>query len=74
MYTVRIEHKELTLGQADAECYRTPTQAMNWELWWLYVFESFAFGPFFKFWNWKLRARVEEQIRKRTRRIEEDEE
>ena len=88
-YDLLYEDGTLSIVQENSEALHTaPIYKMGWSLWWVYVFESWAFGLFLSFWNWRwesgkltkreLQAKLERLQRRseeRTRRIvmEDDE-
>ena len=84
-YDVILESNHVYIKQGEDVVYTTPVHEMTWQIWWTYVFESWAFGLFFSFWNWRWESgklthrelqsrveRLERKIQEKTRRIEQD--
>lgn len=54
-YQVTAEGNHLIIRDTQGNTRKSPILSMTWGLWWEYAAESFIYGLFFRFWNWRWR-------------------
>ena len=75
-YAIDAEEGTIVLRDRDGEeVFHASSFPMTWQLWALYVVESWLCGPLLKFWHWRwAEEKIDRLARKKTERIEPEDE